>query len=107
MSGLRANVNKTQFMPTANSTTKGAAWKSVKNYRYLGIVFNNHGNIEWDKITQDFIKRCKTVKAGYMNNTLMHKVKCINAYCISMLSYHLRIAQPPKDITPVPVLETT
>ena len=27
----------------------------------------------------------------------MHKVKCINAYCISMLSYHLRIAQPPKD----------
>ena len=96
-SGLTINKKKTQFMRTYKSTTPCSEWKIYNKYCYLGITFNNTGRIIWKPITEKFIKMCKLVKAGYMNNTLMHKIRCINAYCISVLTYHLRISSPPPD----------
>ncbi|HMP31664.1 MAG TPA: hypothetical protein PKD85_18830, partial [Saprospiraceae bacterium] len=96
MTGLTINANKTKAMKVGNPSFGCNAFENVHSYPYLGVDISEKGNVVWDKIENKIIERLNCAHRAFRYNALLHRVRVINSYALSIAIYALRIANPPK-----------
>ena len=97
--GLKVN-DKTKRIPfyDARKLEMKSRWKQSNSIRYLGVTFNQKGNICWNTLTKSLKKRLSILCAIVTDSSLLHHVQLANTYALSILIHSLYIAKPPDII---------
>ena len=96
-SGLTVSLTKSKFMPFVAGCPQDL-FPSVLNFKYLGIVIDNYGNILFDEILPKLYKKLEACKLSYGSCSLLHRVRIINCYALSMLVFYMRVVSVPVTI---------
>ena len=92
MSGLTINANKTKAMKIGNPSFNCSSFENVYSYPYLGLEISDKGNVIWDKVENKIIERLNSAQRIFKYSALLHRVRIINAYALSVAIYALRIS---------------
>ena len=96
-SGLTVSLTKSKFMSFVAGCSQNL-FPTVYSFKYLGITMNNHGIVLFDDILFKLYKKLESCKHSYGSSSLLHRVRIINCYAMSMLVFHMRVVLIPSTI---------
>ena len=94
-SGLCLSMTKSKFMPFRFSNCQQNIFPTALEYKYLGIILNQIGNVMFKEIYVKFTKRLEACNASYGSSSLLHRIRMINAYALAGLTYIMRVVLIP------------
>ena len=97
-SGLCLSMTKSKFMPFLFSNCQQDTFPTVKEYKYLGIILNQIGNVMFNDVYHKFKMRLEACSASYGSSSLLHRIRMINAYALSGLTYLMRVILIPDHL---------
>ena len=97
MTGLGINKIKTKALKIGNPNFECKEFENVESYCYLGLNIDFKGNINWNFVEEKIFNKLEKVRSLFEYKALLHRVRVINSYALSVAVYALRVANPPRD----------